>query len=134
MEIDKMINRTKNLETAVKHLVDKNEAACLGLIKKPSLKQAKNSRLEASYYEMVTKKGSELTIADLRLTYDNQNAPLEDFYETTLMTKFRFTETEMTEVQQIRSSELLRQTSNSIEPSLCKKESVYQICVTDPNL
>ena len=77
IEVDKMANRTRNLEVGVKHLVDKNEAACLSLIKKPTLKQAKNARLEAGYYATVTRKRSELTIADLRLMYGMQNVSLE---------------------------------------------------------
>lgn len=105
IEIDKMANRSRNLEVGVRHLVDKNEAACLSLIKKPTLKQAKNARLEAGYYETITRKNSELTIADLRLMYSVQGVPLEEFYTTTLTTKFRFAENEKTtEMQQVRST------------------------------
>ena len=99
-----MANCTRNLEVGVRHLVDKNEAACLIMIKKPTLRQAKNARLEASYYEAVTRKRSELTIADLRQMYGMQCVSLDEFYESTLTTKFRSTENEMAEEQQIRST------------------------------
>lgn len=72
---------TKNLEIGLKHLIDKNEAACLNLVQKPTLRQAKISRLEANYYRFVTEDLPELTIADLRVMYDLKDVTLEELYE-----------------------------------------------------
>lgn len=61
----------------MKHSVDKNEATCLTLTQQPTLKEAKNFRLQSSYYTVITKDRSQTAICDLRKTYEAIDMPLE---------------------------------------------------------
>lgn len=70
LDINRLFKRLQNVELAIKHCVDKNQAVCLGLVQKMTYREAKNYRLENQYYDFVMAEGrSCLSLQDLRVTY-----------------------------------------------------------------
>ena len=117
---------TKNLEIGLKHLIDKNEAACLNLVQKPTLRQAKISRLEANYYRFVTEDLPELTIADLRVIYDLKDVTLEELYEK-LQTKLLVDENAEKAENAENAAEKKEATENAVQKEASTKQLFSQI-------